>query len=120
MIDRNFQHFDGVKQCRGNMSHRLEQGANPDIQRNENILPVLPAVCSNLECVELMLAAGADPNRASDHNKETALHYAAFGDNQKLLRLLLKLRLLPRSQGGVLPGSRPTRTFPLLLARPSL
>ena len=56
----------------------LEHGADPDQQRNENITPVLAAVTGNLECVRLMLDAGANVNRAIEHNGETALHFAVF------------------------------------------
>ncbi len=38
----------------------LEQGADPDLQRNENIAPVLLGVSSNIDCLRLMLAAGAN------------------------------------------------------------
>ncbi len=55
----------------------LEQGADPDLQRNENISPVLLGISGNIDCMRLMLAAGADVNRASEHNGETALHAVA-------------------------------------------
>ena len=67
----------------------LEHGANPDVQCNENIAPVLLGVSSHTECLRLMLEAGADPNRASNHNGETALHSAAGGGNADAVRLLL-------------------------------
>ena len=71
-------------------NYLLQHGADPDLQRNENISPVLVGVSSNLECVRLMLEAGADVNRASDHNGETALH-AAAGDNcVAVVQLLLE------------------------------
>ena len=69
----------------------LEQGANPDVQRNENISPVLIGVAGfNTACVRLMLDAGANVNIASDHNGETALHHAASGDDLELISLLLE------------------------------
>lgn len=68
----------------------LEQGANPDLQRNENISPVLAGVSGfNTECVKLMLDAGANPNQASHHNGETALHHAASGSDTQLVQALL-------------------------------
>ena len=39
----------------------LSKGADPDIQRNENILPVLVGVAGiNMECVKVMLASFTD------------------------------------------------------------
>ena len=67
----------------------LEHGADPDKQRNENIAPVLLGVSSNIECMRLMLAAGANVNRASEHNGETALHSVAGSSNIEAVRLLL-------------------------------
>lgn len=68
----------------------LEQGANPDLQKNENILPVLVGVSGfNTPCVKLMLDAGANPNIASDHNGETALHHAAATSDIELVKMLL-------------------------------
>jgi ankyrin repeat protein len=67
----------------------LEQGADPDLQRNENIAPVLLGVSSNIDCLRLMLAAGANVNRASEHNGETALHAVAGSTNAEAVRLLL-------------------------------
>lgn len=68
----------------------LDSGANPDVQRNENISPVIVGVCGDLECLGLMLEAGADPNRASDHNGEVALHFVASGECVESVKLLLK------------------------------
>jgi uncharacterized protein len=67
----------------------LEHGANPDLQRNENIAPVLVGISSNIECMRLMLEAGANANRASDHNGETALHFVASRSDTKAVQLLL-------------------------------
>jgi palmitoyltransferase len=67
----------------------LEQGADPDLQRNENISPVLLGVSSNIDCMRLMLAAGANVNRACEHNGETALHAVAGSTNAEAVRLLL-------------------------------
>src|SRR5919106_226799 len=66
----------------------LEHGADPDLQRNENIAPVLLGVSSHVECMRLMLAAGANVNRASEHNGETALHAVAGGSDTVAVRLL--------------------------------
>ena len=77
----------------------LEQGADPDIQRNENILPVLIGVAGfNTDCVRLMLEAGANPNITCDHNGETALHHAASGADAELVTLLLKAGANPNAK----------------------
>src|SRR5579864_4047458 len=65
----------------------LEHGANPDLQRNENISPVIVGVCGNFECLRLMVEAGANVNRAIEHNGETALHGAAGGSDARAVRL---------------------------------
>lgn len=67
----------------------LEHGANPDIQRNENISPVIVGVCGNFECMRLMAEAGANVNRASEHNGETALHGVAGSCDAGVVRVLL-------------------------------
>jgi ankyrin repeat protein len=38
----------------------LQHGADPDVQRNENIAPVIVGVCGNFECLWLMVEAGAN------------------------------------------------------------
>ena len=67
----------------------LRHGADPDLQRNENITPVLAAVSGNIACLRLMLESGASVNRASEHNGETALHFAASGHATEPVQLLL-------------------------------
>lgn len=67
----------------------LHNGANPDLQRNENTTPVLSAVAGNIDCLRLMIEAGANVNRASKHNGETALHFAASGTQTEPVHLLL-------------------------------
>jgi len=68
----------------------LQHGARPDQQRNENITPVLAGVSSNCECMRLMLEAGARVNIASQHNGETALHFAASLKEAAGVALLLQ------------------------------
>lgn len=82
----------------------LENGADPNVQRNENISPVLIGVCENPECLQLMLEAGADPNRASDHNGEAALHFVASGECVESVNLLLKYGADPNAR--TRPGMR--------------
>jgi hypothetical protein len=67
----------------------LEHGADPDLQRNENILPVIVGVCTEFECLRLMVEAGANVNRATEHNGETALHIVAGESDAQGVRLLL-------------------------------
>lgn len=77
----------------------LEQGADPDIQRNENISPVLIGVAGfNTECVRLMLEAGANPNITCDHNGETALHHGASGSDLELVSILLNAGANPNAR----------------------
>jgi ankyrin repeat protein len=76
----------------------LEQGADPDLQRNENIAPVLLGISSNRECMRLMLAAGANVNRASEHNGETALHAVAGASDSEAVRMLLDYGANPNAR----------------------
>lgn len=68
----------------------LAHGADPDAQRNENISPVIIGVSGNFECLRLMVEAGADVNRASEHNGETVLHAVAGGTDVEPVRFLLE------------------------------
>lgn len=75
----------------------LEHGADPDLQRNENISPVLGA-SGNVECMRLMLEAGANVNQASEHNGETALHGYAGSHDTEAVRLLLQYGANPNAR----------------------
>ena len=74
------------------IEYLLSHGADPNLQRNENISPVLTGIVygGNLECARLLLEGGADVNRQNEHNHETALHYAASGDNAEMVKLLVE------------------------------
>ncbi|MCA9155137.1 MAG: ankyrin repeat domain-containing protein [Planctomycetales bacterium] len=82
----------------------LERGADPDLQRNENIAPVIVGVCNNYECLKWMVEAGANVNRASDHNGETALHGVAGSAEARSVRLLLAHGANPNAR--TKPGMR--------------
>ena len=72
-------------------AYLLSKGADPNLQRNENISPVLTGLVytGNVDCVRLLLEAGADVNRQNEHNHETAMHYAVAGDNVEMVEVLL-------------------------------
>jgi ankyrin repeat protein len=67
----------------------LDHGADPDLQRNENIATVILGVCCHFDCLRLMIEAGANVNRASVHNGETPLHGVAGGSDTRAVQLLL-------------------------------
>lgn len=87
----------------------LSRGADPNVQTNENGASVLAglAYVNQLECVRLLLAAGADPNRGRDASGETPLHHAVIaGDigRDSLVKLLLDHGADPNRQ--TKPGVR--------------
>lgn len=73
------------------------------MQRNENIAPVPVGVSSNIEYMRLMLEAGADVNRASERNGETALHSVASGSDTETVQSRLDhgANLNPRTKPGM-------------------
>ena len=60
------------------IEYLLSRGADPNTQTNENGASVLAglAYVNELECVRILLRAGADPNRGRDVSGETPLHHA--------------------------------------------
>lgn len=56
----------------------LANGANPDLQTNENGASVLAGLCyvNQTECVRLILEHGANPNLGRADSGETPLHHA--------------------------------------------
>ncbi|MGI9517169.1 MAG: ankyrin repeat domain-containing protein, partial [Pirellulaceae bacterium] len=76
----------------------LAKGADPNLQRNENILPVLSGIVGYKELVKLMLDAGANVNRACEHNHETPLHFAASGGDIELVKMLLDAGANPNAK----------------------
>ncbi|MGY8767790.1 MAG: ankyrin repeat domain-containing protein [Pirellulales bacterium] len=54
----------------------LAQGADPNLQTNENGTPMLAGIAymNNVDCVRLLLKAGAKPNAFEPGTEETALH----------------------------------------------
>ncbi len=76
------------------IAYLLEQGADPNRQRNENRTTVLAglAYMNQVECVRLLLDAGAEPNAGESRTGETPLHAAltkAHEDRSAVVRLLL-------------------------------
>lgn len=76
------------------LEYLLSRGADPDIQTNENGASVLAGLAhvNQLECVRVLLRAGADANRGRDASGETPLHHALVArssDRTLLVKLLL-------------------------------
>jgi uncharacterized protein len=72
----------------------LSQGADPDLQTNENGASVLAGLSyvNEVECVRVLLRHGANPNRGRDESGETPLHHALAkweSDRRQLVELLL-------------------------------
>ena len=76
------------------IEYLLSRGADPNTQTNENGASVLAglAYVNELECVRILLRAGANPNRGRDESGETPLHHALAkdgADRTLLVKLLL-------------------------------
>ena len=76
------------------IEYLLSRGANPDLQTNENGASVLAGLAhvGQIECVRLLLLAGADANRGREASGETPLHHALVTrslDRSPLVKLLL-------------------------------
>lgn len=82
------------------MEYLLSKGADPNRQTNENADPVLLGIAyfNNLDCVRLLLAAGAKATATVKETGETALHSALIGlgenatdaDRHAVVKLLLE------------------------------
>jgi uncharacterized protein len=99
-------------------AYLLSKGADPNTQTNENGASVLAGLCyvNQTECVRLLLAHGANPNRGRDESMETPLHHAfAGGADIEVIRLLLdrgadvNAKTLPGVCSYNFYGSTPTR-----------
>jgi len=68
------------------VEYLLTNGADPNRQTNESGHSVLLGVAyfNNVECVRLLLCAGADVNAVVDETGETALHNALIGQGQNV------------------------------------
>jgi ankyrin repeat protein len=64
----------------------LANGADPNRQTNENGCPVLIGIAyvNQLECVRLLLEAGAEPNATTSNTGETPLHAALSGAGENI------------------------------------
>lgn len=74
-------------------AYLLSSGADPNVQTNENGASVLAGLCyvNQTECVRLLLAHGADPNRGRVESMETPLHHALAGGAEiEVTRLLIQ------------------------------
>jgi hypothetical protein len=85
------------------IAYLLSRGADPNTQTNENGSSVLAglAYVNELECVRILLRAGADPNRGRDVSGETPLHHALAGSERgrtPLVKLLLDYGADPNSR----------------------
>ena len=75
------------------IAYLLENGATPDTQTNENGASVLAGLCyvNQIECVNLILEHGANPNLGRTNTLETPLHHAISNDASKeLIGLLIR------------------------------
>ncbi len=95
------------------IAYLLERGADPDLQTNESGAPVLLglAFMNQVECVRLLLDAGADPKAGDSRTGETPLHAAitkAHEDRSEVVRLLLDAGADPNR--ATIPGI-PTHGF---------
>jgi uncharacterized protein len=102
----------------GITAYLLSKGADPNKQTNENGAAVLAGLCyvNQTECVRLLLAHGADPNRGRDESMETPLHHALAGKADiEVIRLLIQAGANPnaKTRPGIYSanfyGSTPTR-----------
>jgi ankyrin repeat protein len=85
------------------VAYLLSNGADPNIQTNENGASVLAglAYVNQLECVRLLLEHGADPNGGRQDSGETPLHHAlanSESDRGPLVKLLLDHGADPNSR----------------------
>lgn len=96
------------------MGYLLSKGADPNRQTNESGDPILCGIAyfNNVECVRLLLQAGADPNALVNGTAETALHVCVIGlghnvtpsDRQEVVKMLIQYgadpnrRTIPRVQ----------------------
>lgn len=100
------------------VEYLLANGADPNRQTNESGDPVLAGVAyfNSVECVRLLLRAGADVNAVVKDTGETALHSALIGlgqnvpaeDRHEVVRLLIEHGADPNRR--TIPG-RPSLAF---------
>lgn len=100
------------------VEYLLANGADPNRQTNEGGDPVLLGVAyfNNVECVRLLLGAGADVNAVVKDTGETALHSALIGlgqnvsaaDRDEVVKLLIQQGADPNRR--TIPG-KPSLAF---------
>lgn len=85
------------------IEYLLSRGADPNVQKNQAGASVLAglAYVNQLECVRILLRAGAEVNRGRDESGETPLHHALVSlnpDRAPLVKLLLEHAADPNAQ----------------------
>lgn len=69
----------------------LNHKADPNIRNNCDNSPLIEAICSeNINLVQLLLDHGADVNSVNKNDGATPLHTAAYWNNAKLFKCLLR------------------------------
>jgi palmitoyltransferase len=74
----------------------LENGADPNLQTNENGASPLAGLCFDrkYDCIKLLLSKGADPNVGRPESGETPLHHALCGKDTDSDQLQIVTALL--------------------------
>jgi ankyrin repeat protein len=89
--DETLLHFFAVESKPDLVRGLAALGSDVNTENEFGNTPLVEAVIkSDLPMVQLLLELGADPNRPSSRDQNTALHVAADYERQELVRLLLR------------------------------